>query len=82
LNFFDQLLERTQALPGVESAGVTNILPLGVGNGVGKMFSVEGHPLATSLEQVPVVGMALVSPNYFNTLGIPLHRGRGFFVRP
>jgi putative ABC transport system permease protein len=78
LSFFNQLLERTQALPGVESAGVTNILPLGVGNGVGKMFSVEGHPLATSLEHVPVVGLELVSPNYFNTLGIPLRRGRGF----
>jgi putative ABC transport system permease protein len=78
LNFFNQLLERTEALPGVESAGVTNMLPLGAGDGWGKMFSVEGHPKPSSLDQVPVVGLALVSPNYFNTLGIPLRRGRGF----
>ena len=78
LNFFNQMLERVQALPGVESAGVSNILPLGVGNGWGKMFSVEGHPMPTSLDQVPGVGLALVSPNYFKTLGITLRRGRDF----
>jgi putative ABC transport system permease protein len=78
LNFFNQLLERITALPGVESAGVTRMLPLGAGNGLGKRFSVEGRPIPSSLDQVPSVNFALVSPNYFNTLGITVRRGRGF----
>jgi putative ABC transport system permease protein len=78
LHFFNQLLERVTALPGVESAGVTTILPLGYGNGWGKRFSVEGHPVPPSLDKVATVGFALVSPDYFNTLGITVRRGRGF----
>jgi putative ABC transport system permease protein len=78
LNFFQQLLERVKALPGVESAGVTTILPLGAGNGLEKMFSVEGHPAPSSLDQVQGVSFALVSPDYFKTLGINVRRGRGF----
>jgi putative ABC transport system permease protein len=78
LHFFNQLLERVKALPGVESASVTSMLPLGAGSGLGKRFSVEGHPLPSSLDQVPGVQLALVSPDYFNTLGITVRRGRGF----
>jgi putative ABC transport system permease protein len=77
-HFFNQLLERVTALPGVEFAGVTTILPLGAGNGLGKMFSVEGRPAPSSLDQVPSVNFALVSPDYFKTLGITVRRGRGF----
>jgi putative ABC transport system permease protein len=78
LNFYNQLLELVTALPRIESAGVTTILPLGSGNGWGKYFSVEGHPVPPSLDQVPGVSFALVSPSYFNTLGITVRRGRGF----
>jgi putative ABC transport system permease protein len=78
LNFFNQLLERVKALPGVESASVTSMLPLGAGSGLGKMFSVEGHPQPSSLGQVPGVQLALASPDHFNTLGITVRRGRGF----
>ncbi len=78
LQFFHQLLERVAALPGVESAGVTSILPLGVGNGWGKRFSIEGRTAPSSLDQAPNVRLAFVSPDYFNTLGIAVRRGRGF----
>jgi putative ABC transport system permease protein len=78
LHFFRQLLERVKSLPGVESAGVTTMLPLGAGSGLGKRFSVEGHPLPSSLDQVQRVQLAAVSPEYFNTLGITVRRGRGF----
>jgi putative ABC transport system permease protein len=78
LHFFNQLLERVKALPGVESASVTTMLPLGAGSGLTKRFSVEGHPLPSSLDQVPAVELAAVSPDYFNTLGITVRRGRGF----
>jgi putative ABC transport system permease protein len=79
LHFFNQLLERLAALPGVESASVSTILPLGVGSsGREKGFSIEGRPAPPSLNQVPNVGFGLVSPDYFKTLGIPVRRGRGF----
>ncbi len=78
LNFFNQLLERITALPGVESASVTTMLPLGAGSGSGKRFSVEGRLVPSSIDQVPTVQYTLVSPDYFNTLGITVRRGRGF----
>jgi putative ABC transport system permease protein len=78
LNFYEQLLERVKALPGVESAGMSTVLPLGAGSGWGKLFSIESHPAPTSLEQVPVVRFALVSPDYLRTMQINLRRGRAF----
>src|SRR4029453_13503501 len=55
LAFYDQLLERINALPDVQSAGVTTILPLGAGSGWGKFLSIEGRPAPASIEQVPLV---------------------------
>jgi putative ABC transport system permease protein len=78
LAFYERLLERVHALPGVESAGFSNVLPLGAGNGWGKLFSIEGHPAPTSVEQVPVVRFALVSPEYLRAMSINVRQGRGF----
>jgi putative ABC transport system permease protein len=75
--FFEQILERIAALPGVGSAGVSMQLPLGVGFSVGKNFRVEGRPAPTSPAQIPVVSCISVSPDYFGTMGIKL-RGRDF----
>jgi putative ABC transport system permease protein len=44
LNFYEQLLERLKTTPGVRAAGVSTNLPLGAGDGWGKLFSVEGRP--------------------------------------
>ncbi|MBD0372276.1 MAG: ABC transporter permease [Pyrinomonadaceae bacterium] len=78
LNFYERVLERVRALPGVESAGYSSVLPLGAGNSWGKLFSIEGHPMPTSVEQVPVVRFALTSPDYIRAMGINLRRGRAF----
>src|SRR5207248_1424960 len=78
LAFYDQLLTRVQALPGVKSATAASILPLGAGGGWGKLMSVEGRPAPPSLDQVPVVRFALISPDYFRTLGINVREGRAF----
>ncbi|HKQ63174.1 MAG TPA: ABC transporter permease, partial [Candidatus Polarisedimenticolaceae bacterium] len=75
---FDRLLERVRALPGVRSAGVTTVLPLGYGSGWGKWFSIEGRPAPASVAQVPVVMFALVSEGYLPAAGIALRRGRAF----
>ncbi|HEX9544429.1 MAG TPA: ABC transporter permease [Pyrinomonadaceae bacterium] len=78
LNFYERLLERLRAVAGVQSAAAGSRLPLGFGGSWGKNFSIEGHPLATSLAQVPSVQFVLVSPDYFRTGGITLLKGREF----
>jgi putative ABC transport system permease protein len=78
LNFYERLLERVRGVAGVESAAAGSLLPLGFGPGWGKNFSIEGHPPATSLSQVPSVQFILVSPDYFRTAGITLLKGRDF----
>ncbi|HYV06905.1 MAG TPA: ABC transporter permease [Blastocatellia bacterium] len=78
INFYDQLLARVAALPGVESAGVSTVLPLGAGRGWGKFFSVEGRPAPASLDQVPLVRFGLTSHGYLRAMGIAVRRGRAF----
>jgi putative ABC transport system permease protein len=75
--FYEQLLERVAALPGVKSATAATALPLGAGQGWGKFVTVEGQE-ADSIDKVPLVQFALVSPDYFRTLGINLRQGRPF----
>jgi putative ABC transport system permease protein len=73
--FFEQALRRIEALPGVRAAGVTSSAPLG---GVrGSNFSIQEHPpLAPSAR--PNATLFAVSPKYFDAMGIPLLKGRGF----
>jgi putative ABC transport system permease protein len=78
LNFYERLLERVRQLPGVESAGVSTGLPLGAGSNWGKLFSVEGHTPPSSMEQVPLVSFAMISPGYLRAMGIDVRRGRAF----
>jgi putative ABC transport system permease protein len=76
-DFFKQVLERVEHLPGVESASVTSSLPL-TGSSMMMMFmSVEGQPDPVPGQAPPVIGNA-VSDNYFNTMRIPLLKGRFF----
>ncbi len=77
LAFYDQLLDRVRSLPGVKSATTATLLPLGAGQGWGKFLSIEGRS-ADSIDRVPLVRFALVSPDYFQTLGITLRQGRSF----
>ncbi|HYN86197.1 MAG TPA: ABC transporter permease [Pyrinomonadaceae bacterium] len=70
--FHRQLLERLAHLPGVEAAGGTNSLPL-TGVAGGGTFKVEGEPDATGFAEYRVV-----TPGYFEALGIPVVRGRAF----
>jgi putative ABC transport system permease protein len=76
LAFFQQILDRLAAVPGVQSAGGVNGLPL-TGLGVGSFFAVDGRPAPTS-EQRPMGILRSVTPGYFRTMGIPLVAGRLF----
>jgi len=71
--FYQQLLEKLNALPGVQSAGITSYLPM---RGYEDFsFSILGHP-APPPDQRPDAGYAEVSPGLFTTLRIPLRQGR------
>jgi putative ABC transport system permease protein len=77
--FYDQLLERVRTLPGVRSATAATLLPLGAGQGWGKFVSIEGQE-AESMDKVPLIRFALVSPDYFRTFGVTLQQGRSFTI--
>ena len=72
--FYQQLLERVRAVPGVESAGITNAPPM-VGGGPSGAFMFEGAP--RSVNWSLVADYFVISPGYFDALRIPIVRGRG-----
>ena len=74
--FYDQVLQRVKDVPGVESAGVITFLPLSF-NGMNFSFSVEGQAQPGDMK-LPFALYRVVSPDYFNAMGIPLQRGRVF----
>ncbi|MBI3415458.1 MAG: ABC transporter permease [Verrucomicrobia bacterium] len=74
--FFDQVLARAQALPGVQSAGLVMGLPLGGDNNALAVWIPEA-PKPKPGEAV-AAGYAQVSPGYFRTMNIPLLQGRDF----
>ena len=73
--FFQQLMARVRVLPGVSSAAAVSDLPLM--GGWGRSLTVEGHPVL-SVGQAPSINHAVVTPNYFHTMGIALREGRDF----
>ncbi|MGA8438122.1 MAG: ABC transporter permease [Candidatus Sulfotelmatobacter sp.] len=74
VNFFEQVLRRVRALPGVESAGVVDDIPLDNG-GSHQPVAIEGHPTVPMSEQ-PEVDVRLISAGYTGALHIPILRGR------
>jgi predicted permease len=76
LQFFESLLDRAQALPGVESAALVDRLPMS-GNDEWFDFDAEGHPRTARQSSFQSAGR-IASPSYFNLMGIRLLRGRLF----
>src|SRR5215212_416251 len=74
--FYHQLLERVQSLPGVESAAVSSYIPLSLNYNSRTIF-VEGKP-AERGDNAPLAMNASVGPAYFKTLGTPILQGREF----
>jgi predicted permease len=74
--FFDEVVRRVQALPGVRSVAVAGNLPFTY-NGDSMPIGVEGVPDPPP-DQHPDVIFRAVGPGYFSTMGIPLVRGRDF----
>jgi putative ABC transport system permease protein len=73
--FYTALIQRVQSLAGVRSAAVTTNLPLyRQGNSIG--INIEGQPPPPP-GQERIVVTRIVSPGYFDTMSIPILRGRG-----
>jgi putative ABC transport system permease protein len=70
----DRLLERLSSLPDVRASAVTTMLPM-TGGGATIHFNIKGRPPAGP-DQYTMAGYRAVSGQYFETLGIPLKRGR------
>ena len=74
--FYEQLLARVQALPGVEQASLGSTAPL-LGQATITGIGIEGRADSNQTEQVGV-GVHSVSPDYFKTLRVNLLKGRVF----
>jgi putative ABC transport system permease protein len=76
--FYQQVLPKLAALPGVKTAAATSNLPLsGDAESHKQTFTIEGQ-LAHEQSLNPYVNYQSVSPNYFEAMEIPLVTGRGF----
>jgi predicted permease len=75
-NFYNELLARARALPGVKDAAAASMLPLELLN---RAFAadMEGRP-RDPREPAPVVLETAITPDYLRVMGIPLLRGREF----
>jgi predicted permease len=74
--FYQQLVERVRAIPGVGGASLAVTIPLGGSWRTG--FRVEGQP---ATEQSAQSDYNIVAPRYFETAGIPVVEGRDFDER-
>jgi predicted permease len=74
--FYRQLTERVQSLPGVKSAAVSSYIPLSLNYNSRNIF-IEGQP-AERGENVPTAMNASAGPRYFETMQTPLLQGREF----
>jgi len=74
--FYHQLLEKVETLPGITTAAIDDDVPFS-GFRATENFTVTGQPEPRHGEQ-PIAETHCVSPDYFTTMGIPVLRGRSF----
>jgi putative ABC transport system permease protein len=75
--FYEQLLERVRSMPGVVRAGIVSRLPLDTWP---HTFAIVGRPRPPE-GQAFRADFSEIDPHLFETLGLPLLRGRGFDQR-
>src|SRR6185436_19325489 len=78
ISYFRELPQRLGALPGVEKDSAVSALPISGGDSNGNV-TVEGHTFPPG--ETPAASFRRILPNYFNTMAIPLLRGREFDER-
>ena len=71
--FYRRVIDKVAQIPGFQSAGLTDVLPLGQQNDR-EYFTIERRPLPAG--RALVADFRRVSPSYFETMGIGLRKGR------
>ena len=75
--FFEETLRRVSAAPGVTSAAAASIIPFGeIVTDTRTRLTIEGRP--TEDDARPTIGLNVVTPDYFRTMGIAVVEGRVF----
>jgi putative ABC transport system permease protein len=74
--YYRQMLERIESVPGVDKATVTTGMPT-QGTNFGRPFSIVGAPPVDRAAR-PRAGYEMVTPGYFETFGVRLVKGRSF----
>jgi putative ABC transport system permease protein len=72
-DFYRRVLDKVDQIPGIQSAGLSDVLPMGEQNDR-EYFTIENRPLPGGEELV--ADFRRISPRYLKTMGIPLLRGR------
>lgn len=75
IQFFDQVLQRVRSLPGVDSAGTIDNLP--IEGGSNQPVAIEGEPPRPMADQ-PEVAVRTITPGYFRAMRVPVLQGRDF----
>ena len=73
--FYDRALTRVRALPGVVSAGLVERAPLSINYNRNRLFVPDRNPPDDKGSEVDAT---TASPEYFETLGVPILQGRNF----
>jgi predicted permease len=76
ISFYNELIARVRAIPGVTSADLVNTLPLG-GRVAKRALEIEGKVVPAG-EPGPLFWMDVTTPDYFHAMNIPVVTGRGF----
>jgi len=75
IKFYEGVIQRVSAIPGVQAVGAINTLPLDKGPTAG--FQIEGRPPLTK-DKWPGGNYRTVSTDYFRAMNIPIVQGRAF----
>ena len=76
--FYDEVLTRIRQLPGVRSAAVSTDVPLTGDRSLSTLRIQVAGRAPVPLAERPAAALSIVSPEFFQTLGIPLRAGRAF----
>jgi predicted permease len=75
VRFYDELLARVRALPGVDAAGATTLLPLTPGEFGDGFYRVGFNDV---YPKIPIARLQNVTAGYFEAVGLPVRKGRTF----
>ena len=76
-DYWNEVLRRVRNIPGIEAAGISDVLPLGVNRSWGAGVKGRQYPPG----QYPIAFVRVVSDGYIRAMGIPLRAGRDFTER-